>query len=145
MSAFDDRVEGELVRFTFRTDEGGFAVARVKSGPGQAHLVVGPIAHVTEGQHVALEGRWVDHSQFGKQFKTSRVLVDDPHTLQGLTRDLASDRDAPGDLQPSRTNRPPFGRTVPDAVDMTENLNPNSRCHGQAETAADFGPIGKKH
>lgn len=85
-----DRLEGELGGFTFRARDGGFAVARLRAADGQETTVVGPIGHVNEGQHVQLEGRWMTHPQFGRQFKVSRFLVEDPRTKIGLERYLSS-------------------------------------------------------
>ena len=83
-------VEGELVAFTFRADDGAFAVARIR--PERAHeiVAVGALGHVQEGQHLTLHGRWVEHPSFGRQLKVSRFLVEDPRTLRGLRRYLGS-------------------------------------------------------
>ncbi len=87
---YSDSLEGELLGFTYRAPDGAFAVARLRAeGVGET-VVVGPIAHVQEGQHLALHGRWVDHTSFGRQFKIGRFLVEDPRTLKGLRRYLSS-------------------------------------------------------
>jgi len=86
----DERVEGELLGFTFKTEDGGFSVARVRTDDNQRIVVVGAIGHVTEGQHLALTGKWVNHSTHGRQFKVSGVLVEDPRTTRGLERYLGS-------------------------------------------------------
>ena len=86
----DGRLEGELHGFTYRAADGSFAVARVRVERGGEVTAVGPIGHVTEGQHLALEGRWIEHPQFGKQFKVQRFLVEDPRTRKGLERYLSS-------------------------------------------------------
>jgi exodeoxyribonuclease V alpha subunit len=84
------RIEGELLGFTFRTEDGGFSVARVRTEDKQRIIAVGPIGHVTEGQHLVLGGRWVDHASHGRQFKVESVLVEDPRTTRGLARYLGS-------------------------------------------------------
>jgi len=90
MVAAQVRVEGELLGFTFRADDGGFSVARVRSAEGQQITCVGPIGHVTEGQHLILQGKWVDHPQFGRQLRVANLLVEDPRTTRGLERYLGS-------------------------------------------------------
>lgn len=85
----DETIEGELLRFTYSTDDGAFAVARVKTRSGET-IVVGPVGHVAPGQHLSLTGRWMEHSSFGRQFKVSSVLVEDPRTLRGLELYLGS-------------------------------------------------------
>ena len=57
MTAGETRVEGELLGFTFRTEDGGFSVAKVRTTDKRRIVVVGPIGHVTEGQHLVLQGR----------------------------------------------------------------------------------------
>ena len=85
-----ESLEGELLRFSYTTEDGAFAVARLRPAAGGEIVVVGPLGHVTEGQHVQLSGRWMDHPSFGRQFKAEGVLVEDPRTLRGLERYLAS-------------------------------------------------------
>ena len=53
-------------------------------------VVVGPIGHVTEGQHLLLTGKWVEHATHGRQFRVRSVLVEDPRTTRGLERYLGS-------------------------------------------------------
>ncbi len=119
-------IEGELVRFGFRSDDGAFAVARVKiareSGdpppqqrqariggfivrPGATPLttVVGPVGHVSEGQFVRLTGQWTSHPEFGRQLRVDRVMVAEPRTLDGLRAYLSSDA-VPG-LGPTMARR----------------------------------------
>jgi exodeoxyribonuclease V alpha subunit len=84
------RVEGELLGFTFRSEDGGFSVARMRTVDGTRIIAVGPIGHVSEGQHLILFGRWTDHAQFGRQLRVERLLVEDPRTTRGLERYLGS-------------------------------------------------------
>jgi len=90
MSDSATRIEGELLGFTFRTEDGGFSVARIRTDDQQRVVAVGPIGHVTEGQHLILKGRWVTHASHGRQFKVASVLVEDPRTDRGLIRYLSS-------------------------------------------------------
>jgi exodeoxyribonuclease V alpha subunit len=90
MAAAQVRVEGELLGFTFRAEDGGFSVARVRDTEGVQFIAVGPLGHVTEGQHLVLQGRWLDHPQFGRQLKVASLLVEDPRTTRGLERYLGS-------------------------------------------------------
>jgi exodeoxyribonuclease V alpha subunit len=90
MAAPTVRVEAELLGFSFRSDDGGFSVARLKNADGLQIVAVGPLGHVTEGQHLVLQGRWVEHTQFGRQLKVVSLLVEDPRTTLGLERYLGS-------------------------------------------------------
>lgn len=86
---YADRVEGEVVGFTFKAEERGFAVARLRTEAGEV-VIVGALAHLVEGQRLVAEGQWVQDSRFGRQFKVERSLVEDPRTLRGMERYLAS-------------------------------------------------------
>ena len=86
----EERFEGELVGFTYAAEDGSFAVARVRGPDRREAIVVGPLGHIIEGQHLAVTGRWAAHPQFGRQFKADKVLVEDPRTLRGLERYLSS-------------------------------------------------------
>ena len=90
MDAEADRIEAELLGFSFCSDDGGFAVTRVRISDGSIATAVGPLGHVTEGQHLVLTGRWTTHRQFGRQFRVLSVLIEDPRTLRGLERYLGS-------------------------------------------------------
>ena len=85
-----ERIEGELLGFTFKTEDGGFSVAKIRTEKHQSIIAVGPIGHVTEGQHLVLNGRWTQHVTHGRQFKVQSVLVEDPRTTRGLQRYLGS-------------------------------------------------------
>lgn len=87
--AYSDHLEGELVGFSFRTADGGFAVARVATREGE-QTAVGTLGHVHAGQRIVAEGQWVNDARFGRQFKVERFLVEDPRTLRGLEKYLSS-------------------------------------------------------
>lgn len=85
----DETIEGELIRLSYSTDDGAFAVARLKTKAGEC-IAVGPLGHVAAGQHLSLSGRWMEHGSYGRQFKASSVLVEDPRTIRGLELYLGS-------------------------------------------------------
>jgi exodeoxyribonuclease V alpha subunit len=87
--SYADHLEGEVVGFTYRATDGSFAVARVVSREGE-NTAVGAIGHLHEGQRLVAEGQWVVDARFGRQFKVERFLVEDPRTLRGLEKYLAS-------------------------------------------------------
>ena len=87
--AYGSSLDGELLRIDYTTDDGAFAVARLRSKAGEV-VIVGPIGHLTPGGHLRLEGRWSEHPKYGKRFRVRGVLVEEPKTLHGLKRYLAS-------------------------------------------------------
>lgn len=84
-----ERLEAELIGFTFQAPDGGFGVARLRLDAGAEVIAVGPLAHATVGQHLLLTGRWTEHPAYGRRFKAEQVLIDDPRTERGLERYLA--------------------------------------------------------
>ena len=87
--AYRDHLDGELVAFTYQAADGSFAVAKVRGKDGIV-VVVGPIGHLSLGVSLSMQGRYDAHPKFGKRFKVQQVLVDNPKTLTGLQRYLAS-------------------------------------------------------
>ncbi len=51
---------------------------------------VGNFPALRPGEHLRLEGAWVDHPEYGRQFKVSGHQVILPHTREGVERYLAS-------------------------------------------------------
>ena len=92
---YQDRVEGELTSFLFRSEDGGFAVARVASTTGEV-TVVGAIAHVAVGQRIMATGAWQTDLRFGPRFKVETVLIEHPRTLSGIERYLQGAVDGVG-------------------------------------------------
>jgi len=89
-----EQLTGELARFTYSTDDGGFAVATIRvslpDGGLEERTAVGPIGHLSLGVHLVLEGEWKQHPKFGRNFRVRSYLAEDPQTLSGLERYLAS-------------------------------------------------------
>jgi exodeoxyribonuclease V alpha subunit len=86
-----DRLEGSVERVTFHAEESGFCVLRVAvRGRREAVTVVGTAATVAAGEHVECEGRWVNDRDYGLQFKTRRLRVVPPTTIEGIEKYLSS-------------------------------------------------------
>ncbi len=84
---YHDRVEGELTGFLFRSEDGGFAVAKLASTTGEM-TIVGAVAHIHVGQRLMATGAWQTDLRFGPRFKVETVLVEHPRTLAGIERYL---------------------------------------------------------
>ena len=83
-------LDARVKRFTFRADQGDFAVARLER-PGEADLTaVGALASIAPGETVRLQGRWEDDPRFGRQLRVDGWLPATPETLEGIERYLAS-------------------------------------------------------
>ena len=87
----DERVEGVIDRVTFRSEETGFSVLRIRV-PGRRELVtvVGRAAHVIAGQSIEATGSWVEDSRYGTQLRAESLYVREPVTTKGIERYLSS-------------------------------------------------------
>ena len=65
---FDDEVVIRRVRFT--SEDGGFAVIDAETAQDRDEIVlIGPLGHLEEREHVRITGVWQDDKRFGPQIK----------------------------------------------------------------------------
>lgn len=90
-SAQDEVLQGEIERITYRNEQTGYSVVRLKV-PGTARPVTAvgilPVAAVGEALH--LSGEWVLHPRFGRQFHARSCRPSVPVTVAGIERYLGS-------------------------------------------------------
>lgn len=53
-------------------------------------IAVGNLAQVSEGELLALQGQWVEHAEYGVQFRFERADIQLPESEEGIERYLAS-------------------------------------------------------
>lgn len=82
-------MEGTVERVVFRNDQNGWTVLDV-SAAGGLHKVVGVMPDVQTGESVKLQGEWVDHPQFGVQFRADSYEHSLPQDADGVLRYLSS-------------------------------------------------------
>lgn len=81
----------EIERVSFRNDDNGWTVTKVKDLSGGKILVAtGQFGSINEGQNFHFYGTWVTHPQYGAQFKVERAVPLRPSTKSSITRYLAS-------------------------------------------------------
>jgi len=64
---FQDTIKVRRLRFA--SDDGAFAVVDAESSDGDDIVLVGPLAHLEEREHVLVTGVWQDDKRFGPQVK----------------------------------------------------------------------------
>jgi exodeoxyribonuclease V alpha subunit len=94
-----DSLEGLVERITFYSAETGYTVLRLRPA-GKKNLfsqgddglltVVGNLPEVNLGESLRLEGDWIAHPQYGKQFKAEKCQQVLPSSLEGIKRYLGS-------------------------------------------------------
>ncbi len=84
-------LKGQVERITYSDQKSGFTVAQVQAGE-RADLitVVGTLMAPAPGTLLEMKGRWVEHPDFGRQFRASQCHAQTPVTKQGIEKYLGS-------------------------------------------------------
>jgi exodeoxyribonuclease V alpha subunit len=85
------RLSGLVERITFRNEETGFGVLRVRS-PDHDELVaiIGPVAIASTGEFVIADGVWKRDRNHGFQFQAETIATSRPTTPEGIELYLGS-------------------------------------------------------
>lgn len=83
-------LRGEITRVVFESEDGSFAVIRVREPGSREYTARGPVAGLVAGQEIELEGVWEQHAEFGRQLKAERFRIILPSTPDGIKRYLSS-------------------------------------------------------
>lgn len=86
-----EQIFGTLERITYRQEESGFTVARLKQ-PRKKDLttIVGTLPHLSVGDTLRLIGNWKKHPSHGMQLEVSECYFDSPKDCEGIERYLGS-------------------------------------------------------
>ena len=81
----------EVLGVTFSAEEDGYAVLAVQdTDSGEEFALIGPVAHLNEGDIAEVRGQWENHSRFGQQLRASGALPIDPTDRKGQIAYLTS-------------------------------------------------------
>jgi exodeoxyribonuclease V alpha subunit len=84
-------LSGSIERVTFHSEDSGFCVLRVKvRGQQELVTVTGSAASISVGEFVECEGYWFNDKNYGLQFKSQRLSVIAPSTIEGMEKYLGS-------------------------------------------------------
>ena len=88
-----DQLEATVEGTVYRNAENGYSVVTVK--PEQkiglrTVTVVGTLPMLSGGEMGIFTGEWMEHPQYGRQFKCQKVELQRPTTLQGILKYLSS-------------------------------------------------------
>ena len=84
-----DEIQGMIQEIVFRNETNGYTVLEI-TDDRQETTVVGHFPFVNLGETIKVAGQWVDHQDYGRQFKMEAYNVITPATLNGIERYLAS-------------------------------------------------------
>jgi exodeoxyribonuclease V alpha subunit len=86
-----ETLSGSVERVTFHSAESGFCVVRVKVRGHQDFVTVtGSAASISPGEYIECQGNWFNDKNYGLQFKSQRLTVVPPSTLEGIEKYLGS-------------------------------------------------------
>lgn len=87
------KLEVTVDRIVFQSEGNSFKVIRTTSSEDSEEKItaVGEMPEVYEGQDLVLEGVWVHHDRYGRQFQVKKCMVSAPTTKKGVKKYLASD------------------------------------------------------
>ena len=86
-----ETLSGSVERVTFHSEESGFCVLRVKvRGHQDSVTVTGSAASISPGEYIECQGNWFNDKNYGLQFKSHRLTVVPPSTIEGIERYLGS-------------------------------------------------------
>jgi exodeoxyribonuclease V alpha subunit len=81
----------EVLGVIFRADDDGYAVLEVREADsGEGFALVGPVAHLGEGDRAEVSGEWQTHSRYGRQLRAQGALPLDPADREGQVAYLTS-------------------------------------------------------
>lgn len=84
-------ITGIVEEIVFRNEDNGFSVIDIREeGTGQMVTAVGSFPFISQGERIRLEGEWVNHPDYGPQFKMINYSSAAPSTVTGLINYLSS-------------------------------------------------------
>jgi len=86
------QIQGIIERITFQNPETGYTVAKLQPEDqrGEPVAVVGEVPSLNPGESVVMEGEWITHPQYGRQFKIASCRTVYPATVAGIRKYLGS-------------------------------------------------------
>lgn len=82
-------LQGVISETVFRNEENGWSVIELRTN-GDLITVVGTLPALAAGETCLFQGDWVEHAQYGRQFKATGCSVQSPTSLRGIERYLGS-------------------------------------------------------
>ncbi len=84
-----DEIIGVVLEIVFRNDQNGYTVLELEEA-GEMFTVVGCFSYINVGERIKAYGKWIQHPDYGKQFKLENYSIVAPSTLSSIEKYLAS-------------------------------------------------------
>ncbi|MDC1105442.1 AAA family ATPase [Prolixibacteraceae bacterium] len=88
---FEEQLEGVVERITYRNEENGWTVLKVK--PSGSHRTISVVMYgedIFVGKTLEFFGKWIQHKSYGRQFEAKRAVEKEPESLEALQKYLGS-------------------------------------------------------
>lgn len=82
-------IKGDVVDIIYRNEENGFSIV-VMDVEGDPIVCKGTFPTVVEGQTMSLDGKFIVHPKYGKQFDVTNVTICTPDSIDSIVRYLGS-------------------------------------------------------
>ena len=108
----EDRLSGTVRGTVFRNENNGYSVVSVMAD-GEETVVVGVLPPLADGERAVFYGGWVEHPDYGRQWKSDGCEIEEPTSLSDIRSYLASGQikgvgEATADLLVSRFREKTF-------------------------------------
>jgi len=81
----------QVLGVIYTSEEDGYAVLEVQDADsGEGFALVGPVAHLNEGDRAQVSGEWQTHRQYGRQLRATGAAPMDPDDREGQIAYLTS-------------------------------------------------------
>ncbi len=84
-----DEIQGFIDHFIFQSDKDGYKIMSF-STPEEDIIVVGTFPGIDEGENLVIQGEYIEHATYGRQFKAHSYKVSEPTDIASIERYLAS-------------------------------------------------------
>lgn len=83
-------IEGVVERITYQNEENGYTICTISDNEQNLHTIVGTLPYVIVGDILELNGYYVNHPQYGIQFKVDSFEKKLPSTITSIEKYLSS-------------------------------------------------------
>ena len=81
---------GVVEEFIYQNESNSYTIAIFMTDDNELHTVVGYLPFIVEGDNLKITGKWVNHPEYGEQFKIESFEKIMPQTAAALEKYLAS-------------------------------------------------------
>lgn len=90
-TASDIEINATVDRVTYRNDENGYSVVRLKTRQNDLGITgIGYFPSIRKGEEFQFFGQWIEHKSFGQQFKIDRAVPLRPSNKKSILKYLSS-------------------------------------------------------